>query len=233
MADGQMKVSGGVLLRPIDLVTMNVRLIGESPLIVHRFDEKAKRQMLEKHMKKAPRAKEAKDPVAIAEAAQYRMSDGRHGFPVVAFKAAAVRACTSVGGLKMTEARQAFLITGEHSEKGGAFEGSISSTELTQLFAPPPRIREDMVRVTGTTDIRYRAEYWPWAVELKVTFNAGFVSAEQLLDVFKVAGFAVGVGEWRPEKNGSNGRFRIATKDDDAAFAALSGADKPKRRVKK
>ena len=48
MAEGHEKLSAGVLLKPIDLVTMQVRLIGESPLIVHRFDEKSKRQMLDK-----------------------------------------------------------------------------------------------------------------------------------------------------------------------------------------
>lgn len=222
----------GIVLKPINLVTMKVRLIGEAPLIVHRFDEKAKRQMLEKQMKKAASGKEAKDPAAVAEAAQYRMNDGRHGFPVVAFKNCVVQACTSMGGLTKVEARQAFLLTGEHAECMGAYEGSISSTELTQLYCPPPRIREDMVRLMGkTADIRYRAEYWPWAVELTVTFNGGFVSAEQLLDVFKVAGFAVGVGEWRPEKNGSNGRFRLATSADDHVFKVKAAA--PRKAAKK
>ncbi len=223
----KMKVAAGIELRPIDLVTMNVRLIGDSPLIVSRFSEKAKRMILESHMKKAKKAQEAKDPQAISEDARYRMSGERDGFPVIAFKAAAVRACTSAG-MAMTEARQAFMVTGEHSDLDGAFEGAVSSMELTEIFGPPPQIREDMVRISGkTADIRYRAQYWPWAVEVPVTFNAGFISAEQLLDIFKVAGFAVGIGEWRPERNGNNGRFRLATAAD---VWPVGGGSETKRR---
>lgn len=38
-------------LPPIELVTFQLRLVGDSPLIVHRWSEKAKKQMLDKQMK--------------------------------------------------------------------------------------------------------------------------------------------------------------------------------------
>jgi hypothetical protein len=31
------------------------------------------------------------------------------------------------------------------------------------------------------------------------------------VNLFNVAGFAVGVGEWRPERDGSNGMFHVQT----------------------
>lgn len=207
---------------------MTVTLIGESPLIVHRFAQKAKTEMLDKQRKKAKAGREAKDPLADFNESQYRLADGTHGFPVIAFKAAAVTACTSISGMTKVAARQAFMVTGEQVSVAGAFEGSLSSTELVPIYGPPPNIREDMVRVgMGTADLRYRAEYWPYAIELTVVFNTGALSAEQVLNLFNVAGFGVGVGEWRPERDGQNGRFRIATEADDKLVEILKAGKAP------
>lgn len=196
---------------------INITLIGETPLIVHRFAEKAKREMLEKQTKAAQKGKAAKNPEADFEASIYRMADGSHGFPAVAFKAAAVTACTSLAGITKVAARQAFHVSGQQSIRQGAFSDAITTEELVQIHCPAPTMREDMVRVgMGTSDIRYRAQYWPWAVDLIVEFNPLAMSAEQVLNLFNTAGFACGVGEWRPERDGSNGRFRVAEASDDA-----------------
>ena len=48
-------------LPALKIETVHFVLIGDSPLIVHAWSEKAKRQMLDKQMKKATKAKEAKD----------------------------------------------------------------------------------------------------------------------------------------------------------------------------
>lgn len=201
---------------------INITLIGETPLIVHRFAEKAKREMLEKQTKAAQKGKAAKNPEADFEASIYRMADGSHGFPAVAFKAAAVTACTSLAGITKVAARQAFHVSGQQSIRQGAFSDAITTEELVQIHCPAPTMREDMVRVgMGTSDIRYRAQYWPWAVDLIVEFNPLAMSAEQVLNLFNTAGFACGVGEWRPERDGSNGRFRVAEASDDALLIEI------------
>jgi hypothetical protein len=187
---------------------INITLIGETPLIVHRFAEKAKREMLEKQTKSAQKGKAAKNPEA--------------GFPAVAFKAAAVTACTSLAGITKVAARQAFHVSGQQSIRQGAFSAAITTEELVEVHCPAPTMREDMVRVgMGTSDIRYRAQYWPWAVDLIVEFNPLAMSAEQVLNLFNTAGFACGVGEWRPERDGSNGRFRVAEASDDALLIEI------------
>lgn len=190
----------------IDVRQMQVRLVGDSPLICHAWSEKAIRQMLDKQMKKAKTAKEAKDPFADYVESLYWLSDkpakptskdvakGKFGMPCVAFKAAAVGACRFSDGIKMTEARGAFHVVGEFAQIDGT-----------------PKMREDMVRVgMGTADIRFRGEFAPWAVDLVVSYNGAALSAEQIVNLFNIAGFGVGVGEWRPEKNGSYGRFHVA-----------------------
>jgi hypothetical protein len=185
-----------VTLPPLQIETVNVTLIGDTPLIVHRWSEKAKKQMLDKQMKKASAGKEAKDPERDFRESLYVLEDGTYGFPIIGFKAAAVTACTSIGSMTKVAARQAFHVDGEFA----VIEGD------------EPHMREDMVRVgMGTADIRYRGEFKNWWTTISVKFNANVMSAEQILNLMQTAGFAVGVGEWRPEKDGQFGRFHVAS----------------------
>lgn len=205
----------GIELPRLDIRLMDVTVVGDSPLIVHAWSEKAKKEMLDKQMKKAKPAKEPKNPQADFEASMYRLADGGYGFPSVAFKAAAVTAGTSVAGLTKIAARQAFHILGEDADIAGAFEGSKSRVNLIRIDGGTPSMREDMVRVgMGTADLRYRPEFAEWHAKLLVRYNANVLSESQILNLLNVAGFAVGVGEWRPEKDGQYGMFHVATEAD-------------------
>lgn len=180
---------------PIQIERFTVTLIGDSPLIMHKWSEKAKRQMLAKQMKIAQTAKEAKDPERDFLDCIYRDEQNDYAFPSVAFKNAAVSACRFTDGLKMTLVRGAFHIAGEYVK----IEGS------------EPIPREDMVRVgMGTADIRYRAEFPGWRAQVNVSFNSQVLSVSQIVNLFNLAGFGVGIGEWRPEKDGQFGRFHVA-----------------------
>jgi hypothetical protein len=191
-----MAASSSVTLPPLNIQTVSVTLIGDTPLIVHRWSEKAKKQMLDKQTKKASAGREAKDPERDFRDSLYVLPDGRYGFPIIGFKAAAVTACTSIGSMTKVAARQAFHVDGEFA----VIEGD------------EPTMREDMVRVgMGTADIRYRGEYRNWWTTIDIKYNANVLSAEQILNLMQTAGFAVGVGEWRPERDGQYGRFHVAT----------------------
>ena len=186
---------------PINIDTATIQLIGDSPLICHAWSDKAKKQMLDKQMKKATQAKAAKDPEQEYRDSLYPMLDGKgYGFPAVAFKAAAVDACSHVSNMTKVEARGAFHINGELVPIDGE-----------------PSMREDMVRLGGVgapADIRYRGEFKTWKVMFTLRYNANVISLEQLLNLFNIAGFAIGVGEWRPQKDGSYGMFHVATKEE-------------------
>lgn len=182
----------------LDLRMITITLVGDSSLICHAWSHKAKAAMLDKQMKRAKTGKAAKDPQQDFEDSLYRMPGGGYGFPAVAFKAAAVSACRFADGVKMTEARGAFHVLGELVP----IEGE-------------PTMREDMVRIAmGTADIRHRGEFRRWRATLNVRFNASALSPDQIVNLFNVAGFGVGVGEWRPEKDGSYGMFHVATEGE-------------------
>lgn len=213
-----------VELPALKLGLMEVTLIGDSPLIVHAWSHKAKLEMLAKQTKQPKGAREAKDPKADYEASMYRLADGGHGFPSVAFKTAAVTAGTSVAGLTKIQARQAFHVVGEDVDVKGAFEGSISRINLARIEGEP-QMREDLVRVgMGTADLRYRAEFPEWHTRVLVRYNANVLSEAQILNLLNISGFACGIGEWRPERDGQYGLFHVATEAEVKALA------KPKRR---
>lgn len=201
----------GVEIPEINLRTMKLTIVGDSSLIVHAWSEKAKKMILDKQMKKATTAKEAKDPwIDFCESLYWLdgmpdkpteedIATARFGFPACGFKAAAVDAGYQQGILaKKTTARGAFHIVGDMVEIKGT-----------------PTMREDMVRIgMGTADIRYRGEFKEWSAELTIRYNPNVMSAEQIVNLINMGGFANGIGEWRPSKDGSFGTFHVRTNDE-------------------
>lgn len=127
-----------ITLPEIKLERHTIYLIGTAPLIVHAFPEKARKAMLEKQMKVAKGGRDARDPYAEVEASKYVLPDGRHGFPAVGFKAAAVTACTSLSDITKVAARQAFRVEGMPMNASGSLDGSLIRTALVPLVAHEP-----------------------------------------------------------------------------------------------
>jgi hypothetical protein len=199
-----------IQLPPLKLRTLEITLVGDSPLICHKWSEKAKKEMLDKQMKKAKQKKEAKDPwMQFCESLYWLtpmperptsedIEQAEFGVPTIGFKAAAVNACSHADGVTKVLARGAFHIDGELVKLEGR-----------------PTMREDVTRIgMGVADLRYRGEFKNWRVTLRVRYNENVLSAEQIVNLFNIAGFAIGVFEWRPQKNGGFGMFHVATADE-------------------
>jgi len=211
-----------VEIQPLNIRPLMIRLVGDGPLVVHNWSEKAKKEMRDKQMGKAKRKKRPKSPPECfidslhwisrkparkddknghstwtMEAAIKAVEKGKFGFPAVGLKAAFVDACSHVGGVTKVLARGTIHI----------------DADLIEIVAPPPQMREDMVRVgMGTADIRYRAEFRDWSATAPVRYNASVLTVEQIVNLFNTAGFAIGIGEGRPQKRDMGwGRFHVAT----------------------
>lgn len=180
--------------------TLRVPILGTTPLIIHRFSEKAKLKMLN-DMQGRRTPKEPKNPEAEYEAAFYRLEDGTPGFPVLGFKAATVGGARFYGkDVTMTALKQYLFLQGEVGSDGRA---------LARLEGEPI-MREDVVRVgRGGTDLRYRPEFREWGTILEVTYVTSALTRESVLSLIDAGGMGVGVGEWRPEKDGDFGTYRV------------------------
>lgn len=175
---------------------------GVSPLIVHKWSEKAKREIADKQAGKAKNKKhDIREPEVDFEQAKHVSPEGWEGFPAAGFKAAMIRGAKMIG-LVMKDTQTAFFIKADCEE-----------TQLVRINGES-RMRTDMVRVgMGSADIRYRPEYPEWDADLQIEFNEGIVSLDQIYQLVKAAGYGCGIGEMRPEKTKFNyGRFELKTK---------------------
>lgn len=180
-------------LPPLDIQRVDITVVGDSQLVTQPFSEKARRMMLEGMQGIKPK-KEPRDPIADYERSKYLDEDGDCCVRAIAFKAAAVDAAIQFDkSLTKVFLRGAFHIP----------------AELLKIIGTPI-MREDVVRVgMGTADLRYRAEFWPWSVIVPVRYNARNMTLKTLLELFRMAGFSSGIGEYRPSKDGSWGMYHI------------------------
>ena len=204
-------------IKPIEIKKVTVHIVGDTPLIMHAWSEKAKKMMLEAQMGIAKgKKKELKNPVddfirsmywltempteGTEEAFKAAIAGGaRFGFPVAAFKQAAISAAYRMGYVKdKMGLRGAFFI---ESDKNG----------MVEIHSDEPIMREDMVKIgMGTADLRYRGEFRNWSADLVITYNAnGQFSLENIVNIINLSGYVCGVGEWRVEKDGQFGMYHV------------------------
>lgn len=204
-------------IRPVQIKKVPIRIVGDTPLIMHAWSEKAKRTMLEAQMGVAKgKKKEFKNPVGDFINSMYWLTEkpveqteeafeaavaagAKFGFPVTAIKQAANSAAFRLGWVKNKMAlRGAFFI--ESNENG-----------LVEIVSDTPAMREDMVKIAGgTADIRYRGEFRNWSANLTISYNAGGdFSLENIINAINAAGYVCGIGEWRPERDGTYGQFHV------------------------
>lgn len=219
------KTEETISIKPIDIRKATIRIVGDSPLIMHAWSEKAKRMMLEAQQGKAkgkkkpikntvddfiqsmywldckPEYPEDASEEECMEAFNAAVQSGaRFGFPVTAIKQAAQSAAYRLGWVKnQMQLRGAFFIEGD-------------ANGMVEIHSDVPVMREDMVRVgMGTADIRYRGQFNNWYADLVISYNAsGEISLEAIINAINAGGYVCGLGEWRPEKDGNFGQFHVA-----------------------
>lgn len=192
-------------LRTLEELVIDVDVVGVTPLIPHRWSEKAKRMMAEKQATGMRGKKEPKDQAAIDRERHdscYWLEDGRPGMPAVAFKAAMVNGCRFFEGVTMTLAKTLFYVEGEGLDMLVPIEGTAIPRQDT------PR------NADGTADLRYRFMFDPWSAQIRIHFYPAVISPESVLALLDAGGKG-GIGDWRPSSpkssTGTYGQFRVLT----------------------
>ena len=188
-----------VQLRPLKLKEIQITLIGDTELIVHAWSEKARKEILQRQQK-VKVAKEIRDPQKEYESGFYHFPGGGYGFPVLAIKGALTSVAHKDIGVEKTLVRKSIYIQGTTDSKG---------MQLIKIHGEPS-MREDMVTIgMGSSDLRYRPQFQTWFMRPVIRFNEDFITAETIVNLFNLAGFGSGLGEWRPERNGQSGMFHV------------------------
>lgn len=209
-------------IRPFKITKITLRVVGDTPIIMHAWDEKAKKIIADPNLAKLYK-KEPRNPANAFIQSMYWMNGkpdtdnymppeeceekfaeavrngARFGFPVTAFKQAAISAAYRMGWTKdKVSLRGVFFIDAD--ENG-----------LVEIHSDVPVLREDMVKIgMGTSDIRWRGEFRNWYADLTIRYNEnGQYSLENIVNIINAGGYICGVGEWRPEKDGQYGMYHV------------------------
>lgn len=188
------------IIRQPQQLSVALELSGTADLIQNCFDQKTIEQMLRKHMG-LPVEKEAKVPAECIERAIIRNEKEAICLPPAGFKKGILSAAAQVKGLTKTKIRSSVFIEG----------GSIPIT-FSQMV---PRM--DMVRTAGigkVPDVRFRPAFEDWKARMIILFSDQ-VPVQTVIDLLQRAG-NIGVGEWRPEKDGSYGTYEVTRAITDA-----------------
>jgi len=190
------KSKGGIVIPELNMARFDVHVEGITPLITHRFSEEVMQKMQSDQSGAAKVKKPPRNPEAEFHAAYYRTPSGGYGFPAIGMKKAMVSAGQRFAGERGTELFGSFTIP----------------IELLELITGEPHMREDRVVLSGmsrTSSIAYRPEFYPWETIIPIELNADFITSDQVVNLIRLAGFSVGIGDWRVEKKGSFGQFRV------------------------
>ena len=201
-----------VEIPPPKLKVVEIRIIGTSPLVLHRFGEKARQQLHDTHAEgkssKSRKNREAKDFQANFRSAQHVIREqdgGGYGIPAAAFRNACIDACR-LADVAMTVAKQCIFVLADGIGTDG--------TQLVRIDAGEPEYSELPVRnASGVVDLRARPMWSEWAAVVRVRFDADMLRAADVANLLMRAGVQVGIGEGRPFSKKSNGlgwgTFRI------------------------
>jgi|SRR5262245_20647134 len=219
------------LSEPSKLMHFHLWLVGETPLIVHAWSQKAKLAMLSDQVKATKSGREKRDPVADYEASLYEMGDGNYGFPAMGIKNAIVSAAHKDRGVPRSQVERALWVDADMVRVMPAMAGAICDMPLVRIYGSAPEMREDMVRIGAglnkKANLAYRAQFTDWAIRISGRLNASILSTDALGFLITESGMSAGIGEWRNERKGFFGAYRIATAEEEDAWTAYADADGP------
>ena len=176
-----------------------VDIIGRTPLLVKRFDEKTQQGIEEAQQGVAKRKKEPRKPEEECERARIKNEKGHDCIRAIWVK----KGMAAMGGY--------FGIPRGNIEQGVYIVGDLLPI---QHSGKKPIMNTARVRVgmggMAKTSVAYRPEFRDWSVKgVRIGFDASVLTAHQVISLLNHAGGKNGIGEWRPQKGGDYGRFEV------------------------
>ncbi len=201
----QVNVLKQVKLKPIQKKIVSVRLVGISPLVQHKWSEKARKMIRDKQGGKKTKERELRDPEQEGRDAMHTTEDGKPGVPAAAIKAAIINAAHKDLGIEKTLVRKALFVLPMGRDVVIPLTGNGKPLEVETV--------EDTVRVgQGSADLRYRPYITNWSLTIDMEINEELLQMQDVLFLLERAGFGVGLLERRPERGGDFGRFEVDLK---------------------
>lgn len=191
-----------VAITPPNFQRLAINIQGTTPLVINRFSAKAMEMMRKAqeagNASRSRKAREAKDFDALFEGAKHISDEGWEGIHAAAFRNGAISACRACG-FKMTHAKLAFTVEQDGFDRvDGAPLVRLTNGEAEQWVAPTRN-------ATGVVDLRCRPMYREWGATLRIRYDAGMLTGDDVVNLVARVGLQVGIGEGRPDSKMSAG----------------------------
>lgn len=190
--------------------TVNVTITGINPLLIHRFAEQDQQQSSSRKVKiEAP-----SDTRLTALAAANRRADGTHYISSFAIVNAM---CSAGGNYKMKGTRKSvkFIVPSAIRVQTAdctttiLVKGEPATDASFEVDARPVTIPATKGRI-----MRYRPRYENWSMKFEVGILDDLIDASLAHQLLTDAGIQIGIGDFRPEKRGPFGTFRVTSWED-------------------
>lgn len=203
------------LIQAIQMRRIVLDIVGTSPFIMHRYARKAWQEMIYPKGKAntAERATSMKhNPIEEYRECFYRNRDDKSPtlfhLPDGMIKGALSSAALDVPGATRTEIVRLTKIVSTNINLYG----------VPQLFMSMVR-SSDMKR---TPDVRTRPIFPRWGCKIELEYKANPLTDDQIIALLGAAGQIIGIGDWRQQKGGAKGLFRVCDYDDPEYQAIIA-----------
>lgn len=199
--------------------SIQVAVVGTSPLICARMSEKSRHEILLPKGRKNAAEKQATakhNPLEEFRASPYILSEDYPtliGLMASAFKGAMGTAALDLPGTKKAQIGRLSYVVGDY----------VSVYGLPKVFMSIVRSAD----INKTPDVRTRAILPRWAAQITIEYVKPLLNAQAIINLLSAGGVTAGVGDWRPEKGkGSYGQYRVTNVDDPEFVEILKEGDR-------
>ena len=193
---------GLIVIPALEVEMIGVTIVGMTPLVQNRMSYRGRTGPATERHETTPKEE--------FENSLYRTVDGRYGHPASSIKGATVKAGERkfIPGKPGTQIIGSYFVLpdvkGEHDDD--LIYLAVDGRE-PEMYSVMANVGQKGKKVAV---LRTRARWdLPWSITFRVVFNPKLVRVESLLHWINTAGFHIGIGDWRPEKGGTKGMFRI------------------------
>lgn len=187
--------------------SFTVHIVGTTPILCNAMSAKVRMDLLAPRGKKTTAEKQTQlkhDPIAEYRRSAYRTRNPDAPtliyHPGDAWKKCIANTAVDIPGAARAQIGRLCWVEGREIPLWGV-----------------PQLHMGVVRAADmnrTPDVRTRAVLPEWASVITVTYVKPNITEQALLNLIASGGLINGQGDWRQQKGGSFGRFRIARKDD-------------------
>jgi hypothetical protein len=202
-----------IVVKPLKIKEFGLSIDGTAGLLVKSIPDDVLQQLDAKYRNKFTKAEtkaQRQDKSVPSQTREEECEDclykipgqeGKYGVPISALKKCLIAAGKPLG-LYQTLLNQAVFIVNPNGHWLIPLDGK-------------PKWHMDERPVMGgkfpnlAPCLRFRPMFDKWSITFKIKYREDMISAEDIVNLYEQAGFSVGLCEYRPEKGGDLGTFRV------------------------